>query len=266
MLGENQTKVNKSPQDAVQAERIVQLFDTDPRPAINKIEGFASYASRQAITRFLVKYEIFRRVLHVAGSIVECGVLYGDGVLSWAKFSSALEPYNYTRRIIGFDTFCGFPEVSPEDRQTETARKNSELAPGKLTGSRREWIQAAADVFDLNRAVSHIPKVELVEGDVCETAERYVADNPHTVISLLYLDVDLYKPTLAALKAFLPRMPKGAVVAFDEINYPAWPGETIAAMEAVGLSSLRLERLPFFSQVAFAVLDGTERVGKGPYG
>ena len=45
-------------------------------------------------------------------------------------------------------------------------------------------------------------------------------------MSLLFIDCDLYEPTRAALRAFLPRMPKGAIVAFDELDNPIWPGET----------------------------------------
>ena len=35
--------------------------------------------------------------------------------MSFASLSSILEPYNFRRRIIGFDTFRGFPAPSEED-------------------------------------------------------------------------------------------------------------------------------------------------------
>ena len=40
------------------------------------------------------------------------------------------------------------------------------------------------------------------------------------MISLLYLDFDLYEPTLAELKYFLPRMPKSTILLFDELAIP----------------------------------------------
>jgi hypothetical protein len=51
-----------------------------------------------------------------------------------------------------------------------------------------------------------------------------VSDNPHILISLLFLDFDLYKPTRVALEELVPKMPKGAVIAFDELDNPlmAW--------------------------------------------
>ena len=54
----------------------------------------------------------------------------------------------------------------------------------------------------------HIPKIELVKGDVRKTIPKYIKDNPHLIVSLLYLDLDLYEPTRAALRNFIPRMPK----------------------------------------------------------
>ena len=51
-------------------------------------------------------------------------------------------------------------------------------------------------------------------------------------MSLLYLDFDLYEPT----KCAFPRMPKGAVVAFDELNHAAWPGETMALLDTLGIA------------------------------
>jgi hypothetical protein len=60
---------------------------------------------------------------------------------------------------------------------------------------------------------------------------------------------------VAALEQFVPRMPKGAVIAFDELNHEVWPGETVAVMKTIGLRNLRVERLPWGSTVSFAVLD-----------
>ena len=98
-------------------------------------------------------------------------------------------------------------------------------------------------------------KVKLVKGDATQTIPSFLNEHPHLVVSLLYLDFDLYEPTRVAIENFLPRMPKGAVIAFDEIDHPTWPGETLAAIESVGLGRLRLERAPFDPYVGFAVLD-----------
>jgi hypothetical protein len=70
----------------------------------------------------------------------------------------------------------------------------------------------------------------------------------------LYLDVDLYEPTKILLENFLPRMPKGAVIVFDELNAKMFPGETKAVDEVIGLRNLKIERFSFDSYVSYAVL------------
>jgi len=242
---------NQSKNDLDQFEALTDLFNTDPIDFVEKIEAFPKYISRQSMAKFLTKYEIFKKILNVNGSIVECGVLHGAGLLSWAKLSSILEPVNHTRKVIGFDTFEGFPSIHKKDRATN---EFTGLKEGALAGSAYEHVQKAVDVYNLNRPLSHIPKVELVKGDLCKTAPNYLEENSHLVVSLLYLDVDLFEPTKIALETFLPRMPKGAVIVFDELNAKIFPGETLAVAESIGLNNLRIERFPFDSYVSYAVL------------
>jgi hypothetical protein len=243
---------NQSSEDLKQFSEIEALFSESSDSLIDKLDAFPKYATRQSIAKFLTKYEIFKKVLHVNGSIIEGGVLHGGGTLAWAKLSSILEPANHTRKIIGFDTFEGFPSVHEKDVE---GSNGSLLNQGALTGSTYEDVVAAVKVYDLNRPLSHIPKVELIKGDISYTCKKYLDENPHLVVSLLYLDVDLYEPTKILLEQFLPRMPKGSIVAFDELNAKMFPGETKAVEEVLQISKVRIERFYFDSYVSYAVID-----------
>ena len=218
---------------------------------LERAMAFPLYAPRQVMASFLFKYELFKKIVNVHGSVVECGVAFGAGLMAFAQFSAILEPVNYTRRIVGFDSFGGFPGVAGQDVKGghRHARKG-----GMAVDSHAE-LQRAVSLFDSNRSVGHIPKVELVKGDALETIPRYIEENPHLVVSLLYLDFDLYEPTKVAIEHFLPRMPRGALIAFDELAHPQWPGETVAVMEKIGVNNLRIERVPFDSTRSYAVLD-----------
>lgn len=243
---------NQSSGDLAQFSAMEALFNADADSLVDKIDAFPKYASRQSIAKFLTKYEIFKQILHVNGSIVEGGVLHGGGTLGWAKLSSILEPTNHTRKIIGFDTFGGFPSVDDKD----LAGNDGTLTEvGALHGSTRASVDEAIRVYDLNRPLNHIPKLELVEGDIAITAPEYLKENPHLVVSLLYLDVDLYEPTKVLLETFVPRMPKGAIIVFDELNAKMFPGETVAVDEVLGLRNLNIRRFPFDSYVSYAVIE-----------
>ena len=232
-------------------QRLEDYFSNSPGSNVEKLQNFAKYVPVQDLRRFLGRCEIFQRVLHVHGSILECGVLMGGGVMTWALLSEIYEPVNHLRNIIGFDTFQGFASVAAEDR-TMTAMHGK---VGGLAVDAYDDLQRAIALYDENRLLRHIPKVRLVRGDIRATAPQFLEQNPHTVVALLWLDFDTYEPTVAALEQFVPRMPKGAVIAFDELNHEVWPGETVAVMKTVGLRNLRVERVPWGSTVSFAVLD-----------
>jgi len=230
-------------------------YGASPGSDTEKLENFAKYVPRQNLARFLARYELFRLVKDIQGSIVECGVLFGGGLLSWAKLSAILEPYNFQRRVIGFDSFSGFPEIDAADRAGLADRKSAHLQDGGFSAeSAYDDILAAIDLFDQSRFLNHFPKVDVVRGDFAVTGPKYLEDHPHLVISCLYLDFDIYQPTKLALELFLSRVPKGGVIVFDELNEEAFPGETIAVMETMSLNDLRIRRFDFEPRISYAVL------------
>lgn len=234
-----------------EAKRNHECFAKNPEPWEKKLENFPKYVRRQNITRFLALYEIFKRILPVKGSIVECGVFRGFGLMSWSKFSAIMEPVNLTRRIYGFDSFAGFPKVSEED----LAMESHHVRKGDLYADSYGELQELIKIHDSTRFLGHVNKTHLIRGDAAQTIPKFIEENPHLVVSLLFMDFDLYEPTKVALEHFVPRMPKGAVIAFDELDNPLWPGETLAMLEHFRGAPLRLERVDFDPYIGFAVID-----------
>lgn len=239
----------RTPAEQEVGKSIERIFAACPDPVEIRLENFPKYVRRQHLKRFLAMYEVFKLALPVKGSVVECGVFKGFGVMSWAKLSAMLEPENLTRRIYAFDTFAGFPSVSDKDA-------NPVATPhwGALYADSYEELQALIAEYDRDRFLGHIDKVHLIKGDVVETVPQFLEAHAHLVVSLLFLDLDLYEPTRVALRHFLPRMPRGAVLAFDQLDNPMWPGETLALLEEIGIR-IRLRRLEWDPYIAFAVLE-----------
>jgi hypothetical protein len=148
---------------------------------------------------------------------------------------------------VGFDTFSGFPDVNEEADNSGVLTSKA----GDLHGSSLDEILISVEKYNNERHLSHIKNVELVQGDFLDTAKSFLEKNPHTIISLLYLDFDLFDPTKTALELFLPKMPKGAIVAFDEINCNSFPGETRAMDEVMGIRNYRVNRFPFDPWISY---------------
>ncbi|MEK7560012.1 MAG: TylF/MycF/NovP-related O-methyltransferase [Patescibacteria group bacterium] len=238
-------------QSEVEYRKNLELFFKNSEGSnIDKLLNFTKYVPRQALTKFISKYEIFQKVLNVQGSIFECGVYLGGGLMTWAQLSAILEPTNHQRKIVGFDTFSGFPSVSKKDNGKSVNSKK-----GGYTIDSYEDLKKCIALYNSNRFIGHVPKVYLQKGDIVKTLPAYLKENPHTVVSLLYLDLDIFEPTKIAIELLLPRMPKGAIIAFDELNHENWPGETLAVLETVGIKNLRIVRVPFGNFTSFAVIE-----------
>ena len=167
------------------------------------VDGFPKYAKRQEVTRFLAKNELFKKIIDVQGSIIECGVFKGNGIFTWGLLSSIYEPVGGAfRTITGFDTFKGFPKIHEKD----TKKGKLNWKAGDLEASSFDEINSAIELFDRNRFLNQMHKIQIIKGDFMKTGKKFLKDNPHTLISLLFLDFDLYEPTKEALKIFLPRI------------------------------------------------------------
>ncbi len=234
------------------SSELENYINDSPFGGVDKFQNFPMFTPRQALTVFLCKHEIFKKVLDVQGSIIECGVLFGGGTMEWAQLSAIYEPYNYQRKIYAFDTFEGFPSLTDTDKKSHT---DKEIRIGGMGINSYTELSKSIELYDMNRPIGHVPKVKLIRGDARETIPQFKVEHPHLIVSLLYLDFDLEEPTFLALKEFLPLMPKGAVIGFDEINNPKWPGETKAVFDAVGIRNLRIQRFPFASFISYAVLE-----------
>ncbi|MDC0276873.1 TylF/MycF family methyltransferase [bacterium] len=237
----------RSKADHHEMEQLVKCFESNPDGCSQKINNFPLYARRAALTRFLVLYELFKKVLNIKGSIIECGVFRGFGLMTWSKLSAILEPTNLTRRIYGFDSFEGFPSVSDEDK----SQVEAEVASGGLYANSHEELIELIGINDSTRYLGHIGKTSLIKGDACETIPNFIEENNQILVSLLFLDFDLFEPTHLALEEFVPRMPKGSILAFDELDNPLWPGETMAMLKYYKGSNPKIQRLEFDPYVGY---------------
>lgn len=215
-------------------------------------ENFTKYSSRQELTRFIFRRDLFEKIISSKGSIIECGVCTGSGLMAWAQLSSIMEPMAFNRRIYGFDTFEGFPSIHDKDNYgSHDHGKNV----GDIRDESYDDLLNCIKIYDSNRFIGDVDKVEIIKGDFLVTSESFINDNPHLIISLLYLDFDLYEPTKKALELFLPRMHKGAVIGFDEINNPNWPGETLALLEKMNINDYSINKFYYEPHMSYITLN-----------
>ena len=230
-------------------EQMINLLSKNSISENELVDNLALFSDRQSLQRMLFLNEIYQNILHTHGVIIEFGVRWGVNMANLIKLRSIFEPYNHTRKIIGFDTFEGFPEISEEDGSDPTISKGSHT----VTHGYHQYLDKVLTLHEDDAPINHIKKFELVVGDAITTYPQYIKENQETLISLAYFDFDIYAPTKSLLEQIKPRLVKGAVIAFDELNYHRFPGETLAFMEILGAQNYNLVRSPNSSAVSYLI-------------
>jgi hypothetical protein len=231
--------------------QLTHLFKTCPIPHDEIQSNLGLFINRQSMARFLWIHELYQRIIHVPGVIMEFGVRWGQNLALFQSLRGIYEPYNYTRKVIGFDTFSGFAGTTAHDGTADIIAEGSY----GVTEGYEKYLEQILQYHELESPVAHIKKHALMKGDAGKTAEQYIADNPETIIALAYFNMDIYQPTAKALKAIRSCLCKGSIIGFDELNCPHFPGETTALKEVLGLDKYRIVRHPHNPYPAYIVIE-----------
>ncbi|MDD5327087.1 MAG: crotonobetainyl-CoA--carnitine CoA-transferase [Phycisphaerae bacterium] len=221
-------------------KKFLSYFKNCPIPDEEILSNLGLFLNRQTLSRMLFMHELYKQIINVHGIIVEFGVRWGQNQALFSSFRGMYEPYNYNRKIVGFDTFSGYPEVSDEDGNNEFIKKGAY----SVTENYEEYLEVILDYHEKESPISHIKKHELVKGDATVEIKRYLDENPETIIALAYFDFDIYPPTKKCLEAIIEggHVTKGSVIGFDELNCHEFPGETRALREVLGLDKYKIRR------------------------
>ncbi len=242
---------NASAKEISTRNEFYEKFSQCPIPPKELLSNLGLFLNRQTLSRIIYMHDLYQKIINVNGIVVEFGVRWGQNLSLFSSFRGMYEPYNYYRKIVGFDTFSGFSSISNKDGKNEIISKGA----FGVTQDYEEYLNAVMSCHEQGSPVNHIKKYELIKGDATVTLEKYLQDNPQTIIALAYFDFDLYEPTKKCLELIWPYITKGTVIGFDELNDPTFPGETIALKEVFGLDKYSIRRSPIDSGPSYVVVE-----------
>jgi len=93
---------------------------------------------------------------------------------------------------------------------------------------------------------------ELIQGDVSKTASEFVQNKPGAKISLLYMDLDIEKPTYDVLKCLWDRVSSGGIVVFDEYAYHNW-SESLGVDKFFKDKDVKINSMNFIAPSAYLI-------------
>lgn len=248
----NKTKIiSPSANQYATRKRLAELLKSTPIVDDAILDNLELYMRPQRISEILTLEKLYLKILGVHGSVMEFGVRWGRHLSVFSALRATYEPYNFYRKILGFDTFTGFLKPSQKDGDSNRVFKGSM----SVTKNYEDYLDEILTLHEAEAPLSHIKRSHLFKGDAPVQLNKYLKNNPETIIALAYFDMDVYEPTKKCLELIKPHLTKGSVIAFDEPTHSEFPGETIALKESFNLSKIKLERFPSSPYPAYFVVE-----------
>ena len=147
------------------------------------------------------------------GCVVECGL---GKLKSFQMISFILLDESQKRKLYGFDSFQGFPEISEEDLSPRNPQKG-------------DWNFVDYESTRSFLRNSEINNFVLIKGFLEDTLPVWKKKLPP--IAVLHIDVDLYSSYKTTLENLYSLVVKGGYILFDEYSSKKFPGAKKAVDE-----------------------------------
>lgn len=180
----------------------------------NDFNNFIFSNDIKILGKLLYRYDFFNKVKHLPGDIVEVGVFKGSGIATFSKFVDIHCP-NSNKKIIGFDFFDAENSSTLMEKDNKQDQDNMNVVYSRVQHTELSYESVTKRLDNMNIA----PKYMLIKGDVEQTMPEFLENNPGFRISLLYIDVDIERPTYHTLKYLWDRVLPNGIIVFDEYEY-----------------------------------------------
>jgi len=245
----NETSARTELEVNAAAEMKGLLLESIPQMGVKWDVHLPTFLSTSAMARLLWLDTTYQKSLEVPGCLVEFGSQWGASLNTFLLLKQIHEPWNASRKILSFSSFEeGFKSA---DSQDGAGVKMGDYGVGVgWEGKLKSILTSHA----LRSPLGVAGNFDLLSGDARKTFPSYVEEHPELIISHAHFDMDVYAPTKDLILQCVSRMPKGAIMIFDELNCPPFPGETVALQETLGIANLALRKSKFQPYSAYAIV------------
>ena len=241
-----ETTADKS--QIISRDKLHDAFINSPLPAEDLMFNLGLYTRSSLLVKFLVMNQLYERVKNIPGHIVEFGVWWGQNMVLLENLRAIHEPFNKQRKIVGFDTFSGYPSIN-NDLPTSKDKPSEVWNEGSYstTNDYKKYLAELLKIHESNNVLGHKSgSHELIKGDVTKTVPDYFKEQPQTMVALAYFDIGIYEPTIKALKAIKPHLMPGSIILLDELTWAESPGEAIAFKEVFSIDEYKIEKCELY--------------------
>ena len=185
--------------------KIVNLAKKNKFSSFDIFTNYGLLSGDRNLFKTLKIFELVDQTKNIKGDIIELGIHKGNTSLLIKKI---LDIYKIKKKLFLLDHFKGLIHYTKNDPKGSKKFRNKFKSPKKL-------IQDFLKFFNFNDVV-------FIDQDATKLNNNSFKKKK---FCLAYFDMDLYEPTLNALKSIDNNIVKGGIIVFDEGNKKVWGGE-----------------------------------------
>lgn len=167
----------------------------------------------RVLPKMFEKITLYTKIKHLNGDIFEFGVFKGASIALWLQLIKKYE-FNGITSVVGFDFF------SSNDILNSLSGNNKKLMTDVINRVSDDELSIDTIYRKCNNILPN--RLRLIKGDASDTCISFKEENPGARIKLLYLDMDLDKPTYNVLINLWNIVVKDGIIVFDEYGFHKW--------------------------------------------
>ncbi len=190
-------------------------FESYEAPKDEKERSLSLFLRGSQLARIIAINEIYQQIIDIPGNIMDFGTWRGSTAILCENNRAIYEPLNFQRHIYAFDTFDGYKGFA------ENEAKVSNISNGtySLENNYKERLEELLIIHEQNNAMGHINKKHhVIKGDVLETLPNILYENKGLTLSLIFIDLNCFKPTHEVINLILPRLLVGGIIAIWQFS------------------------------------------------
>jgi len=105
--------------------KLLELLKNCPIPDDQVVSNLGLFLNSKTLSRILLMAHLYEQIIDVQGVVLELGTRWGQNIALFSALRGIFDPFNRHRKIVGFDTFKGFPSVDDKDGKSYLAQKGT---------------------------------------------------------------------------------------------------------------------------------------------
>ncbi len=169
--------------------------------------NFYLHSEISRISKFVVHYEIYKKISKIKGDIFEFGVFKGSSLIRFLSFINLFEKKR-KKKVFAFDAFGKFPKSTINEDNKFANLHDKNIGYGISKKKLEKFLQK-----------KNINNFHLIKGNINDTLPYFLKKNKKIKISLLHLDVDVYEPTKLIMEMLFKKISKNGIVLIDDYQH-----------------------------------------------